>query len=253
MTAQSELLHVWTVKEDSRMIRFYKWLYSENVSTLTFCKLFWAMVCSPIVLVLVGFASLGEKLFSRPNKVGSAPESYDEVLARMEKEAAERTQRRIDRENSWPNRFIRSVASFFDHIAAFFQAHRKLVKTLQVIFFLVVVAAVLAAAGYGLSLIPWGNIHWGYFFEQVFEQVGVFAAIFLGVFVLIIGLAYLIYYLVDEVDYSEAPVLRTTGHTVRWPFVNFWHGLVFTGKFFAFGYHTVKTRTCPRVEVVGGE
>jgi hypothetical protein len=49
-----ELKHTLTVDAKAWYIRFYIWLYEDKLDQITFCKLFWAYVFAPIVLVIRG-------------------------------------------------------------------------------------------------------------------------------------------------------------------------------------------------------
>lgn len=43
-----EPIHEWTFSRKSLLIRFYLWLYEADGNSVTFCRLFWGIVCSPI-------------------------------------------------------------------------------------------------------------------------------------------------------------------------------------------------------------
>jgi hypothetical protein len=49
-----ELKHTLTVDAKAWYIRFYVWLYEDKLDQITFCKLFWAYVFAPVVLILKG-------------------------------------------------------------------------------------------------------------------------------------------------------------------------------------------------------
>lgn len=48
----ANLTHSVKVDRDSRAIRFYLWLYHADPAAINTCKLFWAFVFSPLVLLL---------------------------------------------------------------------------------------------------------------------------------------------------------------------------------------------------------
>lgn len=50
MTAPTDHLYTWTFSRKSLIIRYYLWLYNPDDYSVTFCKLFWGIVCSPLTL-----------------------------------------------------------------------------------------------------------------------------------------------------------------------------------------------------------
>lgn len=61
MKVPDDHLYTWTFSRKSLIIRFYLWVYEAPHDSVTFCKLFWGMVCSPLTLpvrLFVGVARL---------------------------------------------------------------------------------------------------------------------------------------------------------------------------------------------------
>lgn len=51
---KSAPMYTWTFKEKSLIIRFFLWIYGKDQKDkLTFCRLFWGVVCSPVTGTLV--------------------------------------------------------------------------------------------------------------------------------------------------------------------------------------------------------
>lgn len=46
----SKHLYTWTFSKRGLLIRYFLWLYEADQKSMTFCRFFWGMVCSPVTL-----------------------------------------------------------------------------------------------------------------------------------------------------------------------------------------------------------
>lgn len=251
-------IHTWTMKRNSKLIRFYLWFYAngpygtglkfsdeldKSLAKLTFCRLFWAVVCAPFIVALtIGFGPLigivllaiwikeeiEERQFDRRRKRGSEepkPEKVRSGPRRMEK-------------------ILDGVMAFFDHIAAFFQKHVRLTKVLGFVvksaFWIGLVGFVVAALGF-LSYV-------GYTHQLGFVHGMEWAGAIIGGLAALLAVCGVIALLLLKSQLGKA---------LGWFADKVWDGLCaigrggkFTGNFVAAGHHAVKYRTCPKVTIV---
>lgn len=272
MVAQEDLKYVWQVRPDSMLIRWYAWLYEAETTKLTFCKLFWATIFSPLTLifkiVMTGMLGIGKAIKAiaptKPEKEEPPPATVEELIAAAE------ARRKVgpSRGARWGAAVAGAVATGVDHVVATIQlaghgvrvgtkpvraAVRPVRTTLKkhpnigVSFWvgvvLVVSIAVLGAFAFGMY--SWASFSLGSLIV-VLELIA-FVTVIGGV---AIGVAHLINARTEAVgkalDVTYDNVLTPMGHG----FTHIGHFFAGIGAFFAMGYYVIKTRTCPRVEVV---
>ncbi len=255
--------HNWTLPRQSKLIRFYIWFYvkapfgldfddrregeiTRSLSTLTFCRLFWAVVCAPfltlLVIVLLPLIALIATIVWIVGKVKDRRAN----VSRQERRVVAAAERVTKGPNIF-QRVLTAVGNFFDHIAAFFQNHPKVGQFLggvgTVLMWTIFVVIPLAVIGFVtyeivahlngmITGLIWGGV----------VASGLIAATILGL--AIAGLL-----LKTPFGTWLADGLAAVGIHV-WTFLC-WIGRGFrgTGRFFAAGHHAVKYRTCPRVVV----
>jgi small-conductance mechanosensitive channel len=211
----TDALHTWTLDKSSFLIRLYSHLYGAPEGALSFCSLFWGTLLSPLVAIVLGLGRLGTKAFQL------LPEKKEPTLEEIRAARARRSARRSAR-----TRRANAIRDFFsglaDGIVAFFQRHSLVSKALKVIGIGVLGLAVLGLLGFLIAsfvLYPIALAWLG----------GVILAIALSVFVSL--------FLSDHSD------------TVKSFFVKIGRAFRFVGRFLATGYHAIKYRTCPKVEI----
>lgn len=240
-TSQSDLKYVWSLKKDSKLLRYYKWIYTNNttdsyLNTLTFCKLFWGVVASPVVLIFWGIVTL----------ITRAIDWLPDRKVKGEAAKVAKARKNKSKNSAIPN-FLNRVA---DRIASFFQwigrgfswigrgldNHPAIDKALGWVVMSLSLLALLA----GLAV---GFYYWNDLAHESLVLMGIDVAWIVGAIVVGLGLALLIGLFVS-------PLGRAGGWFYEAILVRIGHFFRAIYRFFAFGFHAIKTRTCPRVEVV---
>lgn len=227
--------HTARVSEDSWFIRLYLWLWAADVEEVDFCRLFWGYVFAvPNVLVrIVGYV---------PWKVGSAigrrlrdwwgtieqPTPREEELWREERAA-----KRHLRKATWSDR-LSFVSATADKVVGFFQATWPVLKWPVVGLGVLFVGAMLAFAGYLLYLLGAEIVeHWDGFLLSLLRGL-----LILAISLLIAStLAFVIYF------FSETRPGKAFRTGVKDSTLTF-------GGALRTGARGVKSRTCPKIEVV---
>jgi hypothetical protein len=214
----NDFLHTWELDEKSWLIRFYNfWYDNPNLNALSFCKLFWAVVCAPLMGVAWLFILPVMKFFEwtegHPRKTKPSKTNSSTANARSRKKATA---------------IASGVGSFFDRVSAFFQRHNWLGAS--VFWAAIVIGGIAAVGGSGYGIVRLvalihGNLYW-----KVWWPIIKGLSIFLGSAVVIVGTILFIVYGVND-GHSPRPWARNVG------------------RFLATGYHAVKYRTCPKVVV----
>lgn len=253
-------IHNWSMSKESKLIRFYLWLYSTPESTdkslakLTFCRLFWAVVCSPItipaILFLAAVIRTGDFVVARMPRKSKEQKKIilEKRLARMDAKSAAGP--------GWASRFIDKVGDITDHVSAFFQKHPGIGKTF-VYPFLVLGEVLFALRFVFLIGVPLGGAAFGIDQAIVYFH-GFLHGLTLGMMALGTGV------IVGAILLSILTLLFKTsigeklGNFFEWLFLDcVWDGGVcrvgrafkFVGSFIITAHHAIKYRTCPRITV----
>jgi hypothetical protein len=214
----NDFLHTWELDENSWLIRFYDFWYDHpSHDTLSFCKLFWAVICAPLMgimwLVILPVMKIVEWFSSRSEKSKPSKRKWSTANARSRKKSTA---------------IASGVGSFFDRVSAFFQRHNWLGALAFWVPIVIAGVAVVGGSGYGivrLVALIHGNLYWKVWWP-IIEGLLIGAAVSGGVVVFHL-------FIVFGVNDGQGP--RPWARSV--------------GRFFATGYHAVKYRTCPRVVV----
>lgn len=229
MTNQSDLLHTWQLPANSKLLEFYRWLYKADVENLSFCKLFWAIVVSPAALVGAAVMFVVHKLPDRTPKPSKAPRLKVEKPEKMGPGAALTF-------SIWLAGVADKIAAAWQPISAFLKSHPGIGKFVRPVALVVGAIAVLGGAAFGMY--EWADLNPRGLLTVLFAL-----GFLVGAGVVILGLGVLLSLAVkDRADEIIAWVERHA--------TSIGHGFRGVYRFFAFGYHAVKTRTCPRVEIV---
>jgi hypothetical protein len=238
---QSKLMRQWTFKSTSPLIRFYRWGYTDDISKLTFCKLFWSctLVAPFAILLHLVSALLPER---KPRK----EKTLEELIADRERRIQKKS--RDTRAKRWATSFANWAADAGDHLAAFFQRigdffrRQPWIGTCTKTFG---VSCLIGACGFVVYAIAYGIDFW---------IIHSFGTMKLAGFVLILVIAGVgILYFTTNWLMNHIRVLEWIGEKVFGileVILDFFCGV---GRFFAAGYHAIKYRTCPRIEVTGEE
>lgn len=114
----SDLSHSIAIDPDSRAIRFYLWLYDADRNNINTCKLFWAFVFAPLVLilryaVLAGIA-IGDRVQARRrSKVKAAEETTEDGFKSVLVTKAQ------------PSRFERALERVAGALSAFWAKYQR--------------------------------------------------------------------------------------------------------------------------------
>lgn len=139
--AEDDRYHV-SLDAESRIIRFYLWLYEASPNRINTCKLFWGYVLAPLFLVLRGVFEAGAFVVDLFPK---RPEpSLDERLAVIKERSEDRAARLRRRAEQGPGRF----EHWLENIGGFLStAWFKLQKPITWIGIAIGVAIIVGAAG----------------------------------------------------------------------------------------------------------
>lgn len=257
MNVPAAPIHNWTLPRNSKLIRFYVWVYLDNfledneidksLAKLTFCRLFWATVLSPLVMLLIAIIggimeALGFVVKHAPHGDPAKKAAYQAAL--LAKKAAKQTSG-----PGWPTRLVDAVASFFDKVAAFAQNHPGVGKALTYAWRVPAWTAVVGIPTGALAFAAYNIVTYfhGFLTGLLFGGIGIGGL--LGLTVVVVGLATL----VEKtplgrwiIGGTEWLVVDTIGHGI---FCRIGRGFKFVGRFLVAGHHAVKYRTCPKVIV----
>lgn len=84
-------MHTWTFDKNSKLIRYYVWVWEASIRQLNFCKLFWGIVLSPIglvakFLIFILANTLGRLIKARSDSPPKTSEDLlDKLVKRIEK------------------------------------------------------------------------------------------------------------------------------------------------------------------------
>lgn len=232
-------MHNWTLSRQSKLIRFYAWFIvngpygigekseetiASELSSLTFCRLFWSVVlfpfavlltiaALPLLLLLAGIVWLAEKGSDR---------------SKAKKAANQATSRAVDK-----------TAGLADRVSAWFQRHPLVGKVGVVLMWTFMIVFALALLGTLVWLVV--GFHNG--LTTGLTWFGIVLAGALGLFLAAAIIAGLL------MKTPLGPGLARIGEKV-WSFLC-WigRGFRFTYRFFEGGHHAVKYRTCPKITI----
>lgn len=260
MVKQSDLKYCWQVTPDSYLIRWYRWIYEPDTPQLTFCRLFWGTLFSPFVAYLKAMVWPLKKLVEGHDKK-KAHEAIKMVATYGPPIPKHRS-----RISVWGERVAEGIGTFFDTMAAGMQViwspfrkfHAKHKRGLEIagtaIWGTLLVSLAIAFLG-GLAF---GFYVWQQDSIQSMAWVGGALAFVVGAFIIGAGIAYGMHLLANRSPGGKAD--KTMDGLVLFFKILFWpvvqiakligRSFKISGAFFGMGYYTIKTRTCPRVEVV---
>lgn len=211
----------WTFDADSKIIRFYLWLWKADPSNIDFCRLFWGYVFCWVALILKPAAALAEAIDGRAKR-----KPQPTLAERLKAEDLRQEKKRAKAqkwENSRLNRLLTRLEDFGTRHGALLS---KLFRGA-----LVLVGVFVAAALATLLVLT------------IIENVVAFLiAIGLVIGAFIIGGS--IYYLTKHTTVAQRADLAAT---------KAWNGTKFFGRFLVEGERHVKNRTCPKIVVRGAE
>lgn len=222
MTDQSDLLHTWQLTADSKLLRYYTWLYGAGTENLSFCKLFWAVVASPVALVIRAVAFVIHKL---PDRKPKAPKVKGEKAPSAPPVAAIKFA-------AWLAGVADKIAAAWQPVSAFLKKHPGLGKLVRPVALVVGAAAVLGGLVFGFY-------EWNSLASTSLYTILIVIGIAIALFGIAIGIATLTSDKEARIEAWLEAKLTPIGHGFRYVY-----------RFFAFGYHAIKTRTCPRVEIL---
>jgi hypothetical protein len=228
-------MHTWTLKRNSKMIKFYSWLYLEettkehSLSKLTFCRLFWGIVCSPFSLFFVLFIT---PMAAAIGYISDKVRHHQRTRKPTTKNAA----------NAVPEK----TAHFFDKVAAWFQAHAWVSKVFSGFvwgWFIGIVVGICVFAGTEV------NTHWlGFLLGLKWAGIGLGGL--LTIVLLGVVLAGILWALSKTIWPPIEDVLEAVG---KWAWrsilCRIGHGIRGVFWFFVAGHHAVKYRTCPMIKI----
>jgi hypothetical protein len=227
MTNQSDLLHTWQLPANSKLLAYYRWLYQADVANLSFCKLFWAIVASPAAVVIRAVMFAVHKLPARN------PRPVKTTITPPPKKSGPSAALRF---SIWLSVVADSIAAAWQPISAFLDEHSGIGKFFRPVALVVGAVAVLGGAAFGFY--EWADLN----------PRGLLSALFaLG---LLIGGGLLILAAGFGLSALLAGRADAIGEWVDRNGTKIGLGFRAVYRFFAFGYHAVKTRTCPRVEII---
>lgn len=255
MSRDADAVHVWRLKESSWLLKWYHFWYSpfvEKNSTPDFCKVSWAFIFA--VPMIVGWVLIGAATaFAYPIfKMVDHRNEPALVRAREErKEVAKEARRDRRRANRAKARKIPEfLAAKTDATVGFVQAHPKSVKLsgqgILVIFGL--------GALYGIWMGSWWivvTLDHNWVWSLFWMVIGGIA----GAAVLLAALYGLIYW-ADSTGWGGRAGNSIYDHfftPIGHGFMKIGSSFASFGGFLATAVHAVKTRTCPRIEIVKGE
>jgi hypothetical protein len=230
MADQSKFLHTWELSADSWLLRFYDFWYPDaDMAKVNFCKLFWAVICAPLMgvaWIIFGICVGGAKA------VKAVGNWFD---SRPIPEGADTTNNKSKRLATAIPKGAAKVADGFSAIVQrideFLKRHTKAAGFIGKAFLYLLGVAVLGGAAYGIYLlIHLIIINWSWYWFT-------FAWVIVGGMLIGAVLGAAIYYFFTNT--------RSGGSFAEW-LVRF---LTAIGHFLRAGYYATKYRTCPRVVV----
>lgn len=214
-------MNTWTFEADSKIIRFYIWLWEADPTRIDFCRLFWGYVfCWIALLVKPGAAAA--KLIDSRRSVKPEP-TLAERLKAIELRDEKKKVKAQKWEDSRLNKLLTRLQDFGTrHGAALSKVFR----------------AALVVVGGLLGLFVIGNLIYTIVthFTEFLYAVGLLAGA-----AAIVGAIYLL-------------TKRTTiAKRVDIAANKAWNGTKFFGKFLVEGERNVKNRTCPKIVIRGAD
>lgn len=237
MADASKFLHTWSLSKDSWLLKFYLFWYplSER-DQITFCKLFWAVVCAP--LMGIAWVAIGVGLGIIAPFIWIYDKYEDRKYAKMDEEP----EPKIEKGPSKAKKAAGTIPAFFsrlaDAISAWFQKHEKFGTILG--WTCLIGAGLIVAAGFIT-----GIVYLVIWLHSIWSGVAFLTSLAaLGGFLAVVALIALAAWALSATKPGEAFCAAI------WAFLcavgRFFRGI---GHFFATGYYAVKYRTCPKVEV----
>ena len=208
----------WTFDADSKIIRFYLWLWKADPSNIDFCRLFWGYVFCWVALILKPAAALAEAIDGRAQRTPQPT-----LAARLKAEDLRQEKKRA-KAQKWENSRLNRLLTRLEYFGA---RHGALLSKL-VRGALVLIGVFVSATLLVLTII-----------ENV---VAFLLAVGLVLAGFIIGAA--IYYLTKHTTVAQRVDIAAT---------KAWNGTKFFGRFLVEGERHVKNRTCPKIVVRGAE
>jgi hypothetical protein len=226
--------HTARVKADSWFIRFYRWLWEADLDQVDFCRLFWGYVFAiPNLLVrVIGYLpyklglAIAEKTEDRRKSWKLTP--ADEVAIRARARA-----NRVERKQKF-ERFFAKVGATADKIVAFGKAVWPIAKYPVYAAASIAGAAVVCLVGVGLYELALIII------ENSTDVLHVLLIVLAGIagIALLLGIVLGLAWFFVDTRYGKQVRTGTKGGF-----------LTFTGAIRT-GFFGIKSRTCPKIEIV---
>lgn len=229
--------HTARVKADSWFIRFYRWLWEADLDQVDFCRLFWGYVFAiPNLLVrVIGYLpyklglAIAEKTEDRRRSWKLTPSDEAAIRARARV-------RRVERKQKF-EKFFSRVGATADKVVAFGKAVWPVAKYPAYAVASIAGAAVLCLIGVGLYELALLIIENS---TDVLHVALIVLAVVAGI-ALTVGLAIGLGWFFMDTKYGKQVRTGTKG------------GFLTFGGAIRTGFFGIKSRTCPKIEVVEDE
>lgn len=225
----SPYLHSWNFKRNAFVIKFYTWVLGEDaLNKINFCKLFWFLLFSPLILLGWGFLLL----------FAAAVDVVDEKMRDHRKVTALRVKpSRLTLMRQWLGRALTGFGHAIMRFAGFIARHgNKILWALGV--------CALGGLGY---LAYYSSLHIPGLI-RVLEVAGLTVGIGVGLMVVVWLIVVAFYWIDDNTNFFDnlpGFLKRFFGAIYRFFAVIF--------RFIGTGLASVKYRTCPLIHVASEE
>ena len=229
----------WTFRKDALGIRFLTWFYALDREKLNFCKLFWATVFVVPFLLPRLLAIAIARMYDYGEDRIAAHEKDPDADARLKAKRHAKAEKRMAKGGLVFERSVDKVSVFFDRIAAFFQRHIGLTKSLKV-----------GAIGLGWT-VAFGAVFaavWAFVWACLTHGTGV-ALVFIWMGYVIGGCFVVVLLITGIVIWCEnhVPVMERGLDHVADFFIHIGHGFRFVFRFTVTADRAIKSRSCPRI------
>lgn len=199
-------------KQESKLLKFYSWVWFDaDPGGKDFCKVLWGIILSPLAMItFIPVRSSYRFVDARITDAPKKKKTWEELVARTDKFRAKEIARRA-RRNKWSDRFDRIANSIIFRAGVWITAITALV-------------VIVSLLGYTIAT----NI------TQTLIVLGV-TGLAVVVLSMMIGIIFLM-----GLSHENNGVIKSVDDSLTF----------FFKEFIPTGYHSFKTRTCPKVEII---
>lgn len=202
---------------NSKLVRYFLWCWDAKVEDLSFCSMFWGILLSPVAII--GGHVLGRSIVGW---IDFGNWTSEKIQSRPKKPKKVKQPKEISK-----------LAKSLDKMIEFLTRHKR---------FFEIASGIVIGIGAGTCVVTVLGYLGYYLFTETITFLEVVGALMAGTIVMVAFLLALKKIVASVLPEKIAEFFCSIGRNIK-----------FIGSFMAEGERAFKTRTCPKVEIIGAD